>query len=269
MKYKIQSFLDRIGLSHQEAVLYIAAIEAGASSVAQLAKRAGIHRVEAYALTAKLLQRGLARQTMSKGKKLFEALHPRQLEQLVAGEHRRVRKLELAYDELLPELDLLYKKVGSRPKVHFYEGMQGLEQMNRDIIDTVRALPPEKREINSYSNPPIVLGRFEGYLDQEGGFVAQRKKYQIFNKVIVPDHPFVRQMKLHDAEELREMIILPPSLFPFRNDITLYHTKMAIQALGPELVGVIIESKEIADGQRAIFSVAWAGAKEIEKSISL
>ncbi|MDP2630609.1 MAG: helix-turn-helix domain-containing protein, partial [Candidatus Uhrbacteria bacterium] len=85
MKYKIQSFLDRIGLSHQEAVLYVTALEMGASSVAQLAKRAGIHRVEAYALTAKLLQRGLARQTLSKGRKLFEAQHPRQLEQLIAG----------------------------------------------------------------------------------------------------------------------------------------------------------------------------------------
>lgn len=269
MKYKIQSFLDHIGLSRQEAVMYVTALETGASSVAQLAKLAGIHRVEAYALTAKLLQRGLARQTVSKGRKLFEAQHPRQLEQLIAGEHRRVRKLELAYDELLPELESLYKQVGSRPKVQFYEGIQGLEQMNQDIVDTLRVIPRDERVLYSYSNPPAVHERFEGYLDYEGGFVDQRKKYQIHNKVIVPDHPFVREMKRHGKEQLREMVILPPAVFPFKNDITVYHTKMAIQALGAELVGVIIDSKEIADDQRAIFTITWEGAKAIEKKTIL
>ncbi|MCA9388115.1 MAG: hypothetical protein KC653_03625, partial [Candidatus Andersenbacteria bacterium] len=55
----------------------------------------------------------------------------------------------------------------------------------------------------------------------------------------------------------------PEELFPFRNDITIYGNKIALQALQNEFIGVIIESEELVRDQRAVFTLAWAGAKQL------
>lgn len=58
--------------------------------------------------------------------------------------------------------------------------------------------------------------------------------------------------------ELTQKRWFPKDINIFYNEINIYDNKIAICSLGNhELLGLIIESKEVADSQRAIFEMAW------------
>ncbi|MCW1930072.1 MAG: hypothetical protein KIH62_002020 [Candidatus Kerfeldbacteria bacterium] len=265
MDYTLHSFLERLGLAQNEMKIYQAALELGETTAAQLAHKAHVHRVAAYALIDNLIKKGLLTATDAKRSKLISPTHPRELKNLIATEQRKLKKLELQYEAVLPELTSLFQRASVLPRVQFFEGVKGLVQINHDIIETLAALPEKDRVTYSYANPDLVDKTFEGYVSEKGGYIDQRKTHNIWNKVIALESPLARDIQKRDAEELREMIMLPQNLFPFHSDITIYGNKMAIQALRKELIGVIIESREIVEDQYAIFRLAWEGALALSK----
>lgn len=261
MEDTIVLFLEHIGLSKNEIKIYLASLELGESGAAEIAERARVHRVAAYTVISGLIDKGFLVQSKVKRGRRISAQDPKHIESLLRSKRRQLRRLTERYESVLPELTTLFRHATVRPRVQFFEGVRGLEQINVDIINSLKELPPEKRITLSYANPNDIVDRFEGYMTEEGGYLDSRKKYGIFNRVIAYDGPVTRAMQPHDAKELREMIILNDKVFPFKNDITIYANKMAIMAFQRETIGVIIESNEIVDDQRAIFRIAWEGAK--------
>ena len=59
---------------------------------------------------------------------------------------------------------------------------------------------------------------------------------------------------------MTEERFLPEDKFPFSSDITIYGDKVAIASLRGKLVGVIMESKEIASTLRSMFELGWEGS---------
>ncbi len=261
MDYAIKTFLERLGLSKNEIKVYIAALETGEVTPTMLAKRAHIHRVAVYPLIESLAKRGLLSQSGSHHNRRIVAKHPQSIEAILRNERRRARRLQERFESVLPQLKAMHTQVGMHPRVQFFEGAQGLEQINADIIATLASCKPAQRITYSYSNPAIIDERFEDYIRGSGGYVDERVKNGIRNKVIARDCEATQEIARNAKRLLCEVAILSEKQFPFKNDITIYANKMAIQALGNELVGVIIESKEIVDDQRAIFNLAWAGAQ--------
>lgn len=263
MNKKIEPFLEKIGLTKNEAKVYVTTLQLGQASVAKLARMAAIHRVAAYPLVESLVKKGLLTMVRQKGGYAVIANHPRQFQSLIDDEKLSLRKVEIKYSDILPDLLAIFNKSNSSPTVKYFEGVQGLAQINTDILHTLSSLPEKERITYSYSNPNILDDRFEEYMNKEEGYINRRIGKMIRNKVIALDGPITRDIAKRDEQELREMIILSPSLFPFKNDITIYSNKIAIDALQHELVGVIIESAEIVEDQIAIFNLAWEGAKVI------
>ncbi len=267
MDYATSTFFESLGLSKNERKLYEAALELGETTAAALAKRAKIHRVATYPLIDNLISKGLLTQaTVSAHGKRIAPTHPREILQLIQKEQRQLKKLELKYEDLLPELTALFQNASVFPRVQFFEGINGLEQINSDIINTLKDLPEKDRITYSYSNPNKVHETFEGYVYEEGGYVDLRLKHTIHNHVIALDGEVTRDLQTRDNDELREMLILDRAQFPFRNDITIYADKMAILALEKERIGVIIQSREIIEDQKAIFHLAWEGAKALSQN---
>ena len=81
----------------------------------------------------------------------------------------------------------------------------------------------------------------------------------ISQRCIIDDTPKSRELMTRDREELRESRLIDIERFPFKNQINIFGNKIMIASYR-DLMGVIIESKNIADTQRAIFELAWMGA---------
>jgi hypothetical protein len=59
---------------------------------------------------------------------------------------------------------------------------------------------------------------------------------------------------------------VPREKFPFSGEITTYSDRVALLSYRGKLVGVLIESKELAQTMRAIFELAWEAAGKYQQN---
>ena len=65
---------------------------------------------------------------------------------------------------------------------------------------------------------------------------------------------------------MRETALVPRDKYSFSPEINIYDNKVMI-ASWKEKMGIIIESKEIADAMKKIYELAWAESKRLDKVI--
>ena len=80
--------------------------------------------------------------------------------------------------------------------------------------------------------------------------------------MIAPDTPESRAVVKNDAQEMRTSILVPADKFYFSTETNIYDNKIMI-ASWREKFAVVIESKEIAEGYKKTFELAWEGAKQL------
>ena len=250
---QITSFLQSIGLSGNEAKVYGTALLLDNVNISELASKTGIHRVALYPLVASLKKKGLMSELLVGKRQRFVALSPIHIKDRIADQKRSIRKIELKYEALLPELNMLYRKSSPVPKVRFFEGVDGMKQMNRDIIETLSG----GGVTYSYSHVDNIEKAFSGYVQEKEGHADLRVANGIHNRAIVASSPLVKTLIKERKQRLLDIAVLPADIFPYTNDITIYKNKFSIISLAEEFVGVIIESKSIYNDQLAIFRLAW------------
>lgn len=240
------SLLIEAGLQEKEALLYLAGVELGEATILQLAEQAELKRPTAYGIIEELEKKGLFSVIPRGKKRLFLAENP---EHVLA----MLKAREKSFIQALPELAMLYQTGGSKPRVKFYEGVEGLKAM---YIDTLES----KETILVYNNVAEMWGAIPKDFKKE--YVKERVKRHIRDKCICSATPETMEYSKKDKEELREMIFVPKENFSFQNEIDIYNDKVAIFSF-PEKIGVIIESKKIAETQKMIFQLAWLGALQV------
>lgn len=237
-----QEIFTRIGFTQKEAHVYLACLELGSGTVLQISRKADVTRGSCYDVLQSMLERGLVSKIEGDRGLHFSAVDP---DILLKRTEQNVRELELA----LPELKGLFHQ-HARPKVRYFEGIEGIKRV---YLDTLTATT----EILNYANSKEVRHHWPTY-DEE--YIQLRYKKGIFLKGIYPDDELGQRVKSLDGACLRETRLLSSKEFRFTNEINIYDNKVAITSFESELIGILIESKQIADTQREIFKMAWAYA---------
>lgn len=244
--------LAKLGLSEKEASVYLASLELGPASAQVIARKADVNRATTYVMIESLLQRGLMT-TFEKGKKtMFTAEKPERLHRIVHHERDAVNEKEDTIKRILPELEAILVAAGERPKVSFYEGEEGLGAMREKIfetridhIDDVVAYDDLSHLINSESqkrhNERLMKRKISGRV--------------IYTKEAEPALPSVKDARWQYRR-------LPKKMFDFHGEFVVYGHIIAMTAMKGKLIGVIIESKEMALMAKSIFMLAWVGAEK-------
>lgn len=241
--------LKRLGLDEREARVYLAALEFGPATIITISRKSGIKRTTIYEFVDEMIARGLMHVSAQGKRKLYSSASPQELRGIIEKQTEIVERL-------VPELMLLSGKSPSRPRIRFYEGVEGIKKVFNDTLNQ-----PEGSEILMFSS-------FEGtYSVMPDAFiksyVKRRVKRKIHVKGILPaggEH--VKEHVNRDREELRESIVVPVKDFPIANETFTYQNKVAILSYGDEKVGIIIESQQNADAQRAVFNLLWKFLKK-------
>jgi len=238
-----ETMLTKLGMSQKESKIYLSALELGASTATILSRKSGITRGSTYDILESMLEKGYISK-IHKGKHMiWNAVNP---EILLKRYQESLRSFEMA----LPELKGLFHK-HSRPKVRYFEGIEGIKRVYEDTLSA-------STEILNYANSKEIRIHWPTY-DED--YVKMRVKKKILLKGIAPDDNHGEQVKNEDKKSLRKTMLLPAKDFQFTNEINIYDNKVAITSFAGELIGIIIESKEIADTQRDIFKMAWNFAR--------
>lgn len=239
--------LKILGLSDNEAKVYMAMLELGPATVLEISARAGVNRPTTYVQIESLKRRGLA-STQTKGKKqLFIAESPDQLEFLIEREKKAAENKKEELRKILPELVNIFNLAGEKPQVRFFEGKEGLTKMQGELLRS------KAKEVVSFSSADGILKIFPDHPKTQS---PKRVQKGIRSRLIYTNSggPI---LKRRDDEMLREAKYISSDKFPFKSDVAIYGNNIGISALEGKVVGVIITHNELADSFRALFDLLW------------
>lgn len=235
----LQNIIENIGLNAKEASVYLAALEVGSSPVSKIAAKAKLNRVTGYDILEKLVKKGMINFFTKNKIKYFTATDP----EIVVDEFKK-RTADL--QKVLPDLKRLHGDT-IHPRVRYYEGLEGIKSIYADTLKS-------KTEILNYGNSQEIRAHWPTY-DED--YVKKRAIQQIYLRGIAIDDEYGKLVQAKDSETHREIRLINKERFNFSNEINIYDDKLAIISFKDELIGMIIESPEIANTQRAIFAMVW------------
>lgn len=240
---RLENILPQLGFSENETKIYLSTLEVGQGSAQQIAKSASLPRTTAYSILEKLAERGVVGKTLTRGKLRFIAEPPSRLLSLV-------RSVEHDLEAMLPELEAVYNKNGSKPKIVFYEGKEAIQKV---YDDTLAEKPKEILEWNTDQ-----FFEYDKYhIDRL--YIDKRVKRGIHAKRIAAAGSRYEKNMHFDKAELSETRIVSSSEFAPDIEVNIYNNKVAFINY-VESMSVIIESKPIADAMRQAYELSWRGA---------
>jgi predicted DNA-binding transcriptional regulator len=253
----VEKILEKLGLSEKEAKVYLAALELGSATVQQIAEKAKVLRPTTYLILESMLKKGLMT-SADKGKKtLFSAEPPAQLERYLDHQVRGLEEVRTDLRIVLPDMEALFNLTGERPKVRFYDGIDGLDSSEDDLY---RELQPND---HMYCFTPLDEEEI-AFPDTRQAQPEKRLEKGIWAHVI-----YTRQAgpipEASSKKEKRAARFLPKDKFPFRGLVTIVPNKrVQIASFAGRHFGVLIEDAEIANTFKVIWDLAWEAAEKYQ-----
>ena len=240
----LESELKNLGLTETEAKIYLASLELGKASALELSRFTGVKRPTVYLALFTLQEKGVIREIKQNGKARFISENPTIV---INRQKSKIARLETA----LPQLMGIAAKGEGKPGVRYYEGKEGITNIYEDNL-----LEPEGSELLAFTSAKDLHDIVGDYMSEH---IARRVKRGIKARTIVTNYEGFPAHFDNAEKELRQMRALKPEQFPFRGEINIYGNKVSIVSLTGEIIGLIIESQQVADNMRAIFNLAWEG----------
>ena len=249
--------LKKLGLSEVEIKVYETALMKDSATIAEIAVQAGVKRPTAYVAMGRLEELGLLVRTTKGKKSVFTVGSTERLRNLARKMRRKVVAAELALEELLPRLETLLGRASiPAPRVQSYEGIAGA----KSIIEDIAACPEPWYFFGSSEeafNLLGVTGMEELLVDayRLRKMVGQPKSY------FITDEGMLRHPKFHTRlPHIREMRFFPKPM-RMQSIFIAYGNKIAFLVMARPPHAIVIESKEIAEMAKAMYSILWESFK--------
>jgi len=242
--------LINLGLTQEESKVYVSILELGGSFASNIARKSKINRATCYHTLNNLSQKGFI-SSYTKGKVLwFNAENP---EKLIKSSEERLERAK----NLVPQLLSISNTLTFKPKIRFYEGIEGIKTIFEDVISS------KEKEILGYTNIKSLGDLFPEFFRD---FCKRKIQKKIKTRYLSPatgegvDLIDKFYPKNYD-KSLVEMLLVNKAEFFFENEISIYENKVAVFSLDPkEPMAILIESSTFAKSMRSIFNLAWLGA---------
>lgn len=244
--------LQKFGLSDKEASVYSTLLSMGPSAVSEIATKSKINRTTAYDILESLVKYGLVSYVREQTKKHYVAETPDLLISYLEKKSKDFQQKAEEAKKILPELKSVYNLIPHKPKVKYYDGYDGIISMYEDSLTS-------KTEILSWLDIASTAEFNKEYFDE---YYKRRTKAGISIKGIVSDQPVAYEVNARNKEEKRELRIIPKDMMQIVPECYIYDNKVSFMSL-KEKFGVMIESKDIAEAARALYTLAWRAATEI------
>lgn len=124
---EVEEILEEIGLSEQNAKVYLSLLKLGTSLASQVAEETKINRSVVYQILDRLIKLGFVSYVIKENKRYYAATHP---ERLIGILKEREERLKSA----LPQLANLAKPREEKPAVEIFEGKEGMKTILLDIL---------------------------------------------------------------------------------------------------------------------------------------
>ncbi len=247
--------LEELGLKDKTAAAYLALLQLQKANAHQIAKEASIERTTVYSILEELTKKQLVTQSRSGKRITYLAESPARFQQLLFRQSEILKGL-------IPALIGMEGKIKYKPTIKYYEGRENILRAYKDTLNC-----REKLFRNMAAVPYVedLLG--DKFINR---YTAERVKKRIFTKSL-RSYPEKKEeiknwyLKDENKEVLRETRYLGPSIqidafIKTYDDIVML---ISFQKDQREPSAIVVESPELAQTMKALFDIAWAGAKKV------
>ncbi len=238
----IQKTLENLGLDEKEARVYLACLELGSASVAEIAKKAGVKRTSIYNFLEDMVRRGFVSEIKRDDQILLSAENPEVLES-------KAQKNLASVQNVMPELLAMFNRPGNKPRVKFYQGLDGIRKIYEETLKS-------KEPIYAFSDFERMMPLMEKWMWR---YAERRAEKGIKFFSIAKDGLWARKAEAKAREHLREMKIVKN--ISFDSEINVYENKTAILSFQRPYAGLIIEDSAIAQTLKSVWQMLWGFLK--------
>jgi len=245
--------LGQLGLTKIQVKVYLALLQLKEATIQEIVDKSKIKRTTVYHSLNILVTRNLATFVDKGWHRQYFAENPKKVLFTFRERQDDLKQQEKEFLQVLPDLASLYTTKITQPKVAYYDGIEGIKQLYEDTLITLKKNDEILAYVADYEIPEL-----EAYMHD---YVLRRAKKGIKARGIAENKPGIKEFTKENKKQLRTTKLVNEGQFNLENEINIYADKVIIIAFKPEPFGVLIESKAIANTQRAIFEMAWRGIK--------
>lgn len=244
---KLKNILKEV-LTDLEIQVYLASLS-GSLTISELAKKADLNRSGTYRIVENLISKGLLIREITPTSQKIIAEHPKKVQQLIANQQRKLRRKELDWQDLLPEVLSEYNiEQTNKPRVQVFENQDGLENAYNLMLDECK-----NTKIQALSGDlELVLQVFD--LDFWNNWNTKIFAKNNSAQMIVNDSRQAREFKSKNDSKNFTTKIIPN--FKLQTDINIFNDKVLIVSFKDKMA-TLITSKFIANSYRILFETIW------------
>lgn len=232
--------LKNLGLSDQEAGVYLALLKLGGAKASIIAKEVGIKRTTAYATLTQMAKKGFVNVYFRKSRRFYYAQKPTKIALLFK------KKVE-NFSNIIPFLESLDKKQAQTFGLRFIETKRELEEFYVEIL--------EEYKNREYS----VIGNTKAWEGVEPEFFTQyrknRAKVNIRTRLLLTSDS--EKLNPTDSKLLRDYRFLPKKC-QFKSTIDIFDDKILIVNPSLSSLAIVIAIPAMTDVFHTIFELLWS-----------
>src|SRR3989344_2832391 len=122
----LEKYLQDLGLSDKEALIYLALLHVDSTTALDLSKKTKINRSTVYVVIDSLSKKGLVSETTVGKKTQFQAEPPERLETYIERRKAQFEEQSKRIKDVIPEIKSIQRDTGERPVVKYYDGVEGI-----------------------------------------------------------------------------------------------------------------------------------------------
>ena len=233
----LKSRLEGIGLTRNEAKVYMFLIDHGTSKAGKIAKGTEIQRSSCYGAINGLVHKGLIGYALEGKVKLFQATGPTRLQEYMKEQQELVT-------EILPELRDRHKANKTEGKVRLFKGSRGVKAVFKDIHRSGADVEVWGDDGNFGKRMPIFSEQF--IRDQN---LKNNKTRMVTRSRFVSNHKGTVHRFVDDTTKSNVAV-------------NIYGGKIAIIVWTDEPEAILIENKTAANAFKSYFEFMWKHAKK-------
>lgn len=237
--------LEELGLSKNEARVYLCLLELGSSAAGKIAKFSRVHRANVYDSINKLKDKGLISEFIKKDSKYFIASDPQCLVNLI-------KEKELSLSRLLPKLNLLQQLRGKEPvTVSVSYGLVAVKNsMLRHLI---------------WKKPIYTIGSSAQAFTTAMPFVKQFHKQRIAKRI--PMNHLYNSDSSARAREVKRMKYTTARVLPGGHNsafsINICGDEITMKFWAKDAIVITINSKDIAQAYEDYHRMLWKISSDV------
>ncbi|MFH0891822.1 MAG: helix-turn-helix domain-containing protein [Candidatus Falkowbacteria bacterium] len=244
MKNKdLKKVLIDLGLSENEAQVYLSALSLGPSSITKIAGEANMKRTTVHSLIDPLKNLGLMRIDMKGWKKQYVAESPEQLDKILERKRQR-------FKETLPDFMSLFREDAKDSVIRYYEGLEAIKNIYTEFSQKM-----------SLRDEILVVGDTKKTLDLDEVFFTKiferEAKMGVKKRLLLTQSEEAGKYKQIQSAMGMNIKILPATT-QLSTVLRIVPDRIFIHLVGTPIMALTIENKHIIKMFREFFELMWA-----------